>query len=337
MNIHSLFSLKEYNTFDIDVNAVYSFFCFSEDSLSEILSSDIYKTNQTLILGGGSNVLFLNDFNGLVILMQNKGIEKIHEDNEFVYIQAAAGEDWDEFVEYCVQNNYGGLENLSLIPGTVGAAPIQNIGAYGVELKDVLMETEAVNRKSGIKRIFTNVECEFGYRESIFKNELKNQYIILNVTFKLTKRHQLKLDYGRLNDELDPINNPRIKDVRDAVIRIRESKLPDPEEFPNAGSFFKNPIVPRKQFQYLKKRFPNLVSYPGGDNMIKLAAGQLIDLCDWKGKTEKGVGVFKNQALVLVNFNSASGQAIYDFSEKIKQSVFDKFGVEIEREVTVIN
>jgi len=327
-------SLKEYNTLNIDVNALYSFFCEMEKDIEEAILFAEKNKKDVSVLGGGSNVLFVGDINDVLILMRNKGIAVVKEDKKNVFIKVAAGESWDEFVDWCVSNNYGGIENLSLIPGTVGASPVQNIGAYGVEVKDVIEELEAVNIKTGKKKVFKNIECNFAYRNSIFKNELKNQYIILNVTFKLSKFPKLKLAYGNLQNEINN-ENPSIKDVRDAVIRIRERKLPKPEDLPNAGSFFKNPIISRKQFETLLKKFPELVSYPAVNNKIKLAAGQLIDLCGFKGKIEKGVGVHEKQALVIVNYDNVDGKTILEFSEKIQKDVFMKFGIEIEREVRV--
>lgn len=339
MNLKKLFSLKEYNTFNIDVKSVYSFFCLSESDITEFTKTETFKNNNILILGGGSNVLFVNDFDGLVIHMQNKGIEKVKETEDLVYLKVAAGEIWDDFVDYCVKNDLGGVENLSLIPGTVGAGPVQNIGAYGVELKDIFTELEAVNRKTSEIHKIEKDECNFGYRNSIFKNESKDQFIILNVTFKLTKKHghNLKLEYGTIKDELKFVSEPSIADIRNAVIKIRESKLPDTENFPNAGSFFKNPVITVEKFNALKSEFSEIISYPTDKNHVKLAAGQLIDLCNWKGKRINGVGVYDKQALVIVNYETASGNDILNFSEKIIHSVSEKFGVEIEREVTVIN
>ncbi|NOZ35829.1 MAG: UDP-N-acetylmuramate dehydrogenase [Chlorobi bacterium] len=326
--------LKEYNTFHIDVTALYSFFCETEQDIFEILNTDIVKEKNILVLGGCSNMLFTQDVDDVVIFMRNKGIEIISETAENVFVKVSAGEVWDEFVEYCVSNNFGGIENLSLIPGTTGASPVQNIGAYGVEVKDVIFETEAIEILTGKKRIFNNKECNFAYRNSIFKEELKNKYIVLNVTFRLSKFPVLKLSYGNLISEIIH-ENSTIKDVRDAVIRIRESKLPNTDILPNAGSFFKNPIISNEHFTKLIKQFPQLVSYPAEDGKIKLAAGQLIDLCGWKGKKENGVGVHDKQALVIINYGNAAGKSILQFSEKIQNSVFKKFGVNIDREVRV--
>ncbi len=327
-------SLKEYNTFNIDVDALYSFFCDTEKELSKILELDIVREKNVLILGGGSNILFLEDVKDVLILMRNKGIEIVKEDEKNVFVKVSAGEVWDEFVDYCVKNNFGGIENLSLIPGTAGAAPVQNIGAYGTEVKDVISELEAIHIKTGRKEIFNNQDCKFGYRSSIFKKELKNQYIILNVTFQLSKVPELKLSYGNLKNEIIS-DNVTIRDVREAVIRIREKKLPKPEDLPNAGSFFKNPVIPKSQFEKLKKTYPELISYPQENNQVKLAAGQLIDICAWKGVRENGAGVHDEQALVIVNYENAGGKEILRFSEKIQQSVFEKFGVKIEREVRI--
>ncbi len=337
MNTIKFLSLKEYNTFSIDVKSVYSFFCYDENELISFLYSEIAKNNPYYVLGGGSNIIFSDDYKGIVILMKNKGIKIINQNDDFVFVKASAGEVWDDFVEYCVSNNYGGIENLSLIPGTVGASPVQNIGAYGVEVKDVIFELEALNRETLKTEIFKNKDCNFGYRNSIFKNALKDKYIILNVTFKLSKKHILKLDYGTIKTVLADNENPGINDVRLAIIQIRESKLPDPIEFPNAGSFFKNPLVSAAFYKDLKNKFPELISYSAIDGKMKLAAGQLIDLCNWKGKRENGVGVHDKQALVIVNYDNASGKDILGFSEKIQVSVFEKFGLKIEREVTVIN
>ncbi len=335
MSYKKLLSLKGYNTFSIDAKSLYSFFCYKEDELIDFLKSSIVKKKQYYILGGGSNVLFTKDYEGVIIFMQNKGIEILEKEGNDVFIKVSAGENWDDFVKFCTDNDFGGVENLSLIPGNVGATPVQNIGAYGVELKDVLWELEALNRQTLKKEIFKNEDCKFSYRESVFKKELKDKYIILNVTFKLSKSHNLKLDYGTIKNVLKT-NSPTISEIRNAIIEIRESKLPNPEEFPNAGSFFKNPIVSKGFFEDLKIKFPNLVSYLAGENKIKLAAGQLIDLCNWKGKKENGVGVHEKQALVIVNYENANGNEILNFSKKIQKSVFDKFGVEIEREVTII-
>lgn len=336
MEIKIFLSIKEYNTLGVDVKSLYSFFAYNTDDLISFLKTDIAQNNDFFILGSGSNVLFTEDYNGIIIFMRNKGIEIINKDDSYVYIKAQAGEIWDDFVEYCVTNNFGGVENLSLIPGTVGASPVQNIGAYGVEVKDVIQEVEVLNRTNLQKETFNNAKCNFKYRSSIFKKYFKDKYIILNVTYKLQKQTTLNLEYGAIKNHLSENKNPTIKDVRKAIIEIRQSKLPDYKTLPNVGSFFKNPIISQSKFEKLKTKFPNLISYPLKDGKCKLAAGQLIDFANWKGKRKNGVGVHDKQALVIVNYNNASGKDILNFSKIIQQSVFMKFGVEIEREVTLI-
>lgn len=337
MEIKEFLSLKEYNSFNIDVKSVYSFFSYNEKDLIDFLKSGIAQDNKYYILGGGSNVLFTENYEGTIIFMRNKGIDLLDDDNDFVQLKVQAGELWDDFVNYCVTNNYGGVENLSLIPGTVGAAPVQNIGAYGIEVKDVIHEVEVLNRNTLKKEVFSNEKCNFKYRSSIFKQYFKNKYIILNVTFKLQKKHKLNIEYGAIKEVLKNKENITISDVRNAVIEIRESKLPDYKTFPNAGSFFKNPIVSEFKFNKLKEKYPKLVSYVLEDGTYKLAAGQLIDMANWKGKRKNGVGVHDKQALVIVNYNNATGKDILNFSKIIQQSVFEKFGVDIEREVTIVN
>jgi len=336
MNIKEFLSLKEYNTFSIDVKSVYSFFSYDEKELIEFLKSDLVQNNKYYVLGGGSNILFSEDYSGIIIFMRNKGIELINKNDDYVFVKVQAGEVWDDFVNYCVANNYGGVENLSLIPGTVGAAPVQNIGAYGVEVKDTVFEVQVLNRKTLSIEVFSNEKCNFKYRSSIFKQYFKNKYIILNVIFKLMKKPKLKLDYGAIKASLSDKKNIDISDVRKAIVSIRENKLPDYKILPNAGSFFKNPVVTYFRYNKLKVEYPELVSYPLEDGNFKLAAGQLIDLAGWKGKRKNGVGVHDKQALVIVNYNNATGKDILNFSKIIQQSVFEKFGVEIEREVTVL-
>jgi UDP-N-acetylmuramate dehydrogenase len=336
MKFNKFLSLKEYNTFGVNVESVYSFFCYHKDDLKRFLNFENEYNRTILILGSGSNILFTSDFNGTIIFMRNKGISIVKQDNDFIYLKAEAGEIWDDFVKFCVVNNFGGVENLSLIPGTVGAAPVQNIGAYGSEVKSVIDEIEALNRETLETEVFKNEDCQFGYRESIFKKSLKNKYIILNVTFKLTlKNHKLNLEYGSLNDLFRNEDNITLKQIREAVIQIRTEKLPSVEEFPNAGSFFKNPVVSLSYFNELKTKFPNLISYFVNNDTVKLAAGQLIDLCNWKGKQIKGVGVHYKQALVIVNYNNASGKDILEFSKEVEDTVFKKFGVYLEREVNL--
>jgi UDP-N-acetylmuramate dehydrogenase len=267
-----------------------------------------------------------------------KGIELVREDDDYYFVRCAAGENWHQFVLHCIANNYAGVENLSLIPGCVGASPMQNIGAYGVEIKDVFHELEAIHLKDSSPQIFKKEDCEFGYRESVFKRKLKNQFIITSVTFQLTKKPNLNTSYGAIEKELEAmgVKEISIAAISKAVCNIRSSKLPNPAEIGNAGSFFKNPTVKNSAFEELKKSFPTIVGYPNSDGETKLAAGWLIEQCGWKGYRKGDAGVHKNQALVLVNYNNASGKEIYDLSTQILKSVKEKFGVDLEREVNII-
>jgi UDP-N-acetylmuramate dehydrogenase len=328
-------NLKPYNTFGIEANAT-SFAAFSSvESLHELISAN---TRPLLILGGGSNILLTKDFDGLVLKNELKGIELINPADNSVLVRSAAGETWHELVLFSISHNLGGIENLSLIPGSVGAAPMQNIGAYGVEVKDVFHELEAYEMATGKIKKFSAEKCKFGYRESVFKQELKGQYIITSVTLKLTKDPTLNTSYGAINDELKAkgITNPTIRDVSNAVISIRQSKLPDPKKIGNSGSFFKNPVISKTQFEQLKSKFPAIVSYPVDAQHVKLAAGWLIENAGWKGKTIGNYGVHKNQALVLVNYGGAAGSDIYELSEAILRSVRNLYGVSLEREVNII-
>ena len=336
MVIQHKLSLKNLNTLAIDAKAKYFVAINNSEELLELTRHDVYKQNKHLILGGGSNVLFRSDFDGLVIHMVGKGIEIIDQNEEFVYIKANAGEVWDDFVAFCVGNGFGGTENLSLIPGTVGASPVQNIGAYGIEIKDLVHEVEIFLPDSKRIEILTNSDCNFGYRNSIFKNELKGKAIVTNVAFKLNKNPELKLNYKELNIRMSAFENPDISDVRNTVIDIRTEKLPDPALIPNAGSFFKNPVVPVELFKKLEIEYPGLVNFPAGVSQVKLAAGQLIDICGWKNMQDGNVAVHPRQALVIINKNNATGKEIIDFAKNIQDSVYNKFGVNIEPEVNII-
>ncbi len=337
MLIQNNTSLLPYNTFRIDVSAKYFAEVHSVDELKEVLQSDIAKENKIFVLGGGSNLLLSKNFDGLVIRMGIKGI-RICEDGNDVFVEAGAAENWNEFVQFNVNKGYSGIENLSLIPGTVGASPIQNVGAYGVEIKDIFHSLTALNLERMELEQFDKAACEFSYRESVFKNKYKGKYIICSVVFKLSKTPNLKLQYGAIQEELEKrgIKNPSIRDVADVVAHIRVSKLPDPSTIGNSGSFFKNPIVPIQQLEQLKAQYPNIVNYPLNDSEAKLAAGWLIEQCGWKGKQIGNVGTWPNQALVIVNHGGASGQEIYQFSQQIIDSVYDRFGVSLEREVNLI-
>ncbi len=339
MKFHENYPLKDITTFHAKVYAKDYTEFISASELKGILSAPILKEKPFMILGGGSNVLFTGDYNGIIIRNAIKGIEVIREEGSDIYIKANGGEKWHDFVMYCVSHNYGGVENLSLIPGTVGAGPIQNIGAYGVELKDTLFEVQAMNIHTLEVKEFSNADCKFGYRDSIFKGEEKGKYVILAVTLKLERNpKKVNVSYGTVSKELEVmgIANPTIADVSKAVINIRSSKLPDPEKLGNAGSFFKNPVIANSAFEKLKEKFPAIVSFPAHGGHTKLAAGWLIEQCGWKGKRIGDAGVHKDQALVLVNYGDATGKEIYDLSTEVIKSVKEKFGVELEREVNMI-
>lgn len=335
------YSLKLFNTFGIDVNARYFCFIQNKDDLMAILQDEYFKETPKFILGGGSNILLLDDFPGLVIKIDIKGVQKAKETKENVWVTSGAGEKWHDLVMYCVENGYSGIENLSLIPGTVGAAPIQNIGAYGVELKDVFDHLIALNTENlSIDNIPAD-KCQFGYRNSIFKQEWKNRYIIISVTLKLNKNANINISYGSIRDKLAEMgimeNQITIKDVSNAVIKIRSEKLPDPKKIGNSGSFFKNPEITKQKFEQLKERFPSIPGYPVSGEKMKVPAGWLIEQCGWKGKVVGRTGTYKNQSLVLVNHGGATGKEIYSLSEDIIQSVGDAFNIELEREVNIIN
>lgn len=338
MKIQSDYSLKPYNTFGIDVKAKLFVSFESVQELQEILRMPELKQEQKLILGGGSNVLFTQDFEGVALLNSIKGIEVLREDEQHVYAKAGSGEVWHDFVLYTLQHNWGGVENLSLIPGTVGAAPLQNIGAYGVELKDVFHELEAVHIATGEVKIFDNDTCQFGYRESVFKNKLKGQYIVTAVTFKLHKQHHLNTSYGAIKTTLEEmqVKQPTIQDVSAAVCHIRSSKLPDPKQIGNAGSFFKNPEIPLEQYEQLRAQFADIPSYPVSETTVKVPAGWLIEQCGWKGKVLGNYGVHKNQALVLVNYGGAKGDEVRKLAYDIIASVEEKFGIRLTPEVNIL-
>ncbi len=336
MQIQPNFSLKAYNTFGIDAKARY-FSLFSDtEQLQELTTHDARLTN--FILGGGSNILFTKDFDGHVLKNDIRGIAKINEDDEYVYVKVGAGENWHQFVLFCIQNNWQGIENLSLIPGNVGASPMQNIGAYGVEIREVFLELNAFHLQDKAVHKFSLNDCEFGYRESVFKRKYRNQFVILDVTYRLNKIPKYNTSYGAVEKELErmKLSDPSIAAISQAIINIRTSKLPDPAVIGNAGSFFKNPSVSKGKFKDLKSEFQNIVGYENSDRTIKLAAGWLIEECGWKGFRNGDAGCYEKQALVLVNYGEATGREIFDLSEDIKQSVLKKFGVELEREVNII-
>ncbi|SDW10380.1 UDP-N-acetylmuramate dehydrogenase [Hydrobacter penzbergensis] len=336
MQISQHLSLKPYNSFAIDVKAKYFAAFESVMVLEELLSAAGHE--QMLVLGGGSNILFTGDFNGWVLKNECKGIRLIDEDDNYFYVKAAAGENWHQFVMHCIAQGYAGVENLSLIPGNVGASPMQNIGAYGVEIKDVFHELEAFHREERKLVTFTLADCSFGYRESVFKNKYKDQFIILNVTFRLRKKPVFNTSYGAIEQELEKmgVQERSIKAISEAVIHIRRSKLPDPAETGNAGSFFKNPIIPTLQFEQLQQSFPAIVGYPAGAGQTKVAAGWLIEQCGWKGYRKGDAGCHARQALVLVNYGNATGAEIVQLSTDIINSVQEEFGIHLEREVNLV-
>lgn len=335
MKVAENYSLKGLNTFGIDVRAE-KFASFHDlDSLENLL--DESKGKNRLILGGGSNILFTKDIPGYVLKNDVTGIEIIKEDLDHVYVKAGAGENWHKLVMFCLEHNLAGMENLALIPGNVGASPMQNIGAYGVEVKDVFEQLEAYQVKTKKPVTFSNSDCEFGYRESVFKNRYKDQFIIMHVTYRLNKVPVYHTSYGAVEEELARLGRGiNIQSIAQAVINIRRSKLPDPAEIGNAGSFFKNPSVPVQKFESLQAQFPGIPGYPQKDK-VKLAAGWLIEQAGWKGYREGDAGCHARQALVLVNYGNASGNQVYALSEKIQHSVREKFGVELEREVNVVS
>ena len=349
MQIQENISLMHFNTFGIEARARYFGKFKSVDELQSSITSNFQLPTSNLqhaplILGGGSNILLTKDIDGLVMKNEIKGIQEVHEDAEHVYIKAGAGENWHEFVLHCLSHNWAGIENLSLIPGNVGASPMQNIGAYGVELAEVFWNLEAFHLQDKKTVVFTLHDCQFGYRDSVFKNKYKGQFVILNVTFRLRKKPIFHTSYGAIQQELERmgIKELSIHAISQAVINIRTSKLPDPKVVGNAGSFFKNPEITSSKYEWLKEKFPGIVAYSLVNGNYKLAAGWLIEQCgpqgsmSWKGFREADAGVHPKQALVLVNYGNARGKEIYDLSERIVQSVDKKFGVTLEREVNIV-
>jgi UDP-N-acetylmuramate dehydrogenase len=376
-------SLQKYNTFGIDAIARYFAVFSTQDQLADLLQqaaglpagsvarlpgsagrvagstrvSEPFRA-PLFVLGGGSNILLTKNIDGPVMRNEIKGIELVDEDEHYVYVTAGAGESWNEFVQYCLKRNWAGVENLSLIPGSVGAAPMQNIGAYGVEIKDVFHELTAWDLREGKVYIFTLNDCRFGYRDSIFKGESRGRFVILSVTFRLNKIPVFHIAYGAIREELEKmgVQDLSIQAISQAVVHIRTSKLPDPAQIGNAGSFFKNPTIPSIHFEYLQKQFPGIVGYPeaspagtgtgsasapakppaSAPATTKLAAGWLIEQCGWKGYRHGDAGVHARQALVLVNYGNATGHELYELSEEILKSVHERFGVTLEREVNII-
>jgi UDP-N-acetylmuramate dehydrogenase len=339
MRIFQNISLKPYNTFGIEANASQFVELQTLEEVQVLCQTFNLTDRKLLILGGGSNILLTKDFDGMALKINLKGIEIVKENDEEVWVQAMAGESWHSFVTHCVEKNWGGVENLSLIPGCVGAAPMQNIGAYGTEIKAVFSSLKAVEIATGEMVEFNNEACEFGYRESVFKNKYKGKYIIVSVIFKLNKKPILNVSYGAIQDVLNEkgITSPTIQDISNAVIAIRQSKLPNPAELGNAGSFFKNPEIPAEQYQRLKNEFPEIPGYPAPNNQVKVPAGWLIEQCQWKGKIVGNTGAHKNQALVLVNYGNATGNEILNLAKQIQDSVYNQFKINISPEVNLID
>lgn len=331
-------SLAPLTTFGVEAHAKALIPFANADELSDALGDKRFEGWQKMILGGGSNVLFTDDYPGLILKNEVKGIEKIDEDADHVWVRAGAGEVWHRFVMHCIEHDWAGLENLSLIPGMVGASPMQNIGAYGVEIKDRFDSLEAFDLQTGKLETFDRDSCEFGYRESVFKRRLKGRHAIMSVTYKLLKKPELNTKYGAIEGELNAmgVRTPTLRDVSRAVVNIRTSKLPDPAVLGNAGSFFKNPVVSESLYRKLVDAYPSMPFYPAPEGQFKLAAGWLIDKCGWKGYRRGNCGVHERQALVLVNYGGATGQEVYDLSSDILSDIQKKYGVELEREVNIL-
>ncbi len=340
LTVQTNVSLKPYNTFGIDVNAHYLATINNESDLLVVVQMDRFSGANRLVLGGGSNVLLTQNFDGLVLKIDIQGIKTVREDDQHVYLEVGAGVNWHELVMHCVNSGLAGMENLSLIPGTAGAAPMQNIGAYGVEIEQVFDSLTAVHLQTGEVQRFNHADCRFGYRESVFKHELKGQYIITSVTFRLNKQPTFHTRYGAIQETLTAMGitdeTLSIKAISDAVIHIRRSKLPDPAQIGNAGSFFKNPEISKAQFDSLKTQYADLPGYPVGEHAVKVPAGWLIEQSGWKGRRIGDAGVHAKQALVLVNYGGATGPDILDIAGQVQQTVLAKFGVQLTPEVNVV-
>lgn len=330
--------LKPYNTFGVSVRAKWLVECETVEDIREVVLDSRWKALPRLVLGGGSNVLFTQDFDGVVVLNRIIGIDKVEENEEYVWVKSNAGVVWHSFVLHCIQNQWAGVENLSLIPGSVGACPIQNIGAYGVEIKDVFHSLAAMHADTGELRTFDHSACAFGYRDSVFKNEEKGKWIILSVTFQLKKHPVWNTQYGDIQKEMERLGyaTPTLVGISQSVINIRQSKLPDPKVLGNAGSFFKNPVIEESLYLDLKKQFENMPAYPAGPGKVKVPAGWLIEQAGWKGYQDSTCGVNAKQALVLVNFGTATGNEVYDLSTKIVEDIARRFQITLEREVNIL-
>jgi UDP-N-acetylmuramate dehydrogenase len=335
ISIEECISLKPYTTFGVPVVARFFAEASTIDELQSLITIFSDNPKPKLILGGGSNLLFTDDFDGVVIYPNLTDIVVVRQNEEHAWVKAEAGVNWDQFVSLCCERNWGGAENLSLIPGNVGASPVQNIGAYGVEVKDLIEQVEAIHLSSGQKRIFTNAECRFGYRDSIFKQEEKGQWVIVSVIFKLNKKPVLKTKYADVEEELKSFSEKTVQTVREAIIRIRKRKLPDPKEFGNAGSFFKNPVIPVELYNRIKVDFPDIPHYPAHEGFVKIPAAWLIQTQGWKGRRDGNVGTYPTQPLVIVNYGQATGKEVFEFARSIQHSVKEKFQVKLEMEVNI--
>lgn len=336
MRIEQNYSLEKHNTFHLPVKTRWFMEYETEEDLRRILRDEYFQECISLHIGSGSNLLFINDYNGIIVHSQIKGFSVTEETDEYVWLRVGAAELWDDVVAYAVSKGWGGIENLSLIPGEAGAAAVQNIGAYGVEIKDVIERVEAYNQLTFEKRIFTNKDCEYGYRQSYFKNEHNDPHIIIYITLRLSKNPVLSVHYGNLKEELAKYPEQTLETVREAVIAIRRQKLPDPEEWGNAGSFFMNPVITLEHFDRLRKQHPAIPSYPASDGKIKVPAAWLIEQCGFKGKSHGQVGVYEKQALVLVNLGDARGHEIALVAESIRAAVNERFGIELMPEVKYV-
>lgn len=330
-------SLKNYNTFGLDVQTKYFYEFDSEDDLKQILQENYLQNNKLLIVGQGSNLLFLNDFDGVVLHSAIKDIKVLEQKRDDVLLEVGSGVVWDDLVAYCVENHWWGIENLSLVPGETGAAAIQNIGAYGAEIKDVVQKVKTIEIASSSSRIFDVTECGYGYRQSIFKKELKDKFIITSVIIKLSCKALLNLSYQHLEQEVLKRGALNLQNIRNTIIEIRESKLPDPKVLGNAGSFFMNPVVAKDKYEALQREYPQMPHYNVSATEEKIPAGWLIEQCGWKGKSTGNVGVHEKQALVLVNLGGAKGKEIAQLAHQIQISVADRFGIELIPEVNFIS
>ncbi len=333
--VHKNYSLKKHNSFGLDVYSKYFIKLTDQQQVIDFIRSDLFNIRPLLVIGEGTNILFCKNFSGLIVNPKINGIEKIKETSQYVTLRVGAGENWDSFVSFCVENNYGGIENLSLIPGSVGACPIQNIGAYGVEVGKVIDGVEAVDIDSSEVKTFSNEECKFSYRYSSFKGKYKNRYIITHIIFRLNKIHEFVTSYGSVEKELDRFPETNILNIRSAIINIRKSKLPDPAEIGNAGSFFINPVVSLEQANSIKQYYPKMPFFKVTRSEVKLSAAWLIEQSNWKGKRIGNVGTYRIHTLVIVNYGNATGNEIYNLAKKIQKSVKNNFAIDLEMEVSV--